>query len=90
MGRTTYTVDLDTLTVAFADGELATLGDARRAIDEIAERVEAELEARGIDADVERRYDSGGRGDRGPDVDPTVWDAVLIDRVDDLRAAVLG
>ncbi len=89
MERTTYTVDLDTLTVAFADGELATLGDARRAIDEIAERVEAELEARGIDADVERRYDSGPRRDGG-DIDPTVWDAVLIDRVDDLRAAVLG
>lgn len=86
--ETIYVVDLDTLATAFEDGELDAL-DARRAVDEIAARVEAELAVRGLSGTVERHYDSGARSDSG-DADPTVFDAVLIERVDDLRAAVLG
>lgn len=85
--RETYTVDRDTVTVAF-DEDL-TDDQIRAAIDEIADRVEAECERRGYDAKVVREYRTTGGARSGTDVDPTVYDAVLIDGVDDLRAAVL-
>lgn len=83
---TTYLVDADTVTVAFDDADSY---DLRTAIDEIADRVEAEIERRGLTGEVEREYTATGRSS-GEDIDPTVFDAVLVDGVDDLRAAVLG
>lgn len=88
----TLIVDADVATMAFDGDDLIERDTFRKAIDEIATRVEAECERRGIRATVEREYTTTGRGDEWRDVepDPTIWDAVLIDGVDELRAAVFG
>ena len=85
--RQTIIIDPDTVTVVLTDAE-HTREFSRAAIDEIANRVEAELELRGIEGvDVEREYRTTGRHDDSS-VFHAVFDAVLIYQVDEIRAAI--
>jgi hypothetical protein len=86
MDSVTMIVDADVVTMVLSDDE-HTSERSRAAIDEIATRLEAELEARGLDGyTVEREYRVTGRCGASPG---EVWDAVLIGQVDAIRAVVL-
>lgn len=84
----TLIVDRDTVSMVLDDTEAADDAVVRVAVDAIAEAVESECTSRGIAAEVERQYTPTGR--RSDEVDPAIWDAVLVDEVDALRAAILA
>lgn len=81
----TYIVSVDTLDTILDRADLDALslehGSYRRAVqhavNEIADAVEADLEAHGLEGDVERLYEMTTRRD-SDDADPQVWDRVLI------------
>jgi len=80
----TIIIDPDTVTMVLTDAE-HTREISRAAIDEIASRVETELELRGIEGvDVEREYRSSGRLDDSSE-HHAVLDAVLVGQCDEIR-----
>ena len=85
----TITIDPDTVTMVLTDAE-HTPHRSRAAIDEIATRVEAELQAQGIKGvEVEREYRTTGRRDDASDFHREI-EAVVVGQVGEIRAAVLG
>ena len=84
----TLIVDRDTVSMVLDDTEAADEAVVRAAVDAIAEAVEAEARARGIAAEVEREYRLTGRSDS--ESLPELWDTVLIEEADALRATILA
>lgn len=96
-----YTVDPDTVTQILDGDEIERIAAitertaaqvVRAAVDAIADAVEAELEERGWEGEVERRTDTGSlrRDTERADEAPEVWEAVLVHQVRDLRREVAG
>jgi len=84
MNTQTIIIDPDTVTMVLTDAE-HTLEISRAAIDEIASRVETELELRGIEGvDVVREYRTTGRFDDSSDFH-TALEAVLVHQCDEIR-----
>jgi hypothetical protein len=95
--RTTLVVDSDTVSVVLDDADLAgrdRRATVRAAIDEIARRMETEIERRGLGGryEIARRYDASGARSTIGDAESLaeVWDVVLIGQGNEIRAAVLG
>ena len=84
---TTIIIDPDTVTVVLTDTENSR-EISRAAIDEIAWRLESELDRLGIEGvEVEREYRTTGRHDDSSDFG-TALAAVLIDQCDEIRTAL--
>lgn len=82
-----YVVDFDTISACFEPAELGDRSTARRAVEEVVVRVEAECERRGLVAVVKAHF--GCSGPSRCETDPRVWEAVLVDQAAAIRAAVL-